>query len=122
MAISTLACKSANYSALELPKWVMHYDGGGKRCGVGISRTHINGLPYQRALAISRAIDEIAKQQGVTVDSELASIISGSQNGAISRLSTFSVQTTTGEKVEAEIMDTFMDNKSSELYILMCTK
>lgn len=100
----------------------MHYDGGGKKCGVGVSLPHIKGIAYQRMLAISRAIDEIAKQQGVSVDTELASIMSGNQSGANSRLSTYSVQATTGEKVEAEIVDTFIDNQFDELYILMCTK
>jgi hypothetical protein len=121
------ACSSADHSVKggnainsNMPKWVFYYDGGKKTCGVGISRPHIRGVAYQRVVAISRAIDEIARQQGVTVNTELASLMSGSQNGATSRLSTYSVQTSTGKTVEAKIIDTYMDEKSDDFYVLMC--
>ena len=45
-----------------MPDWVYHYENEEKRCGVGFASSHIRGIAYQRALAISRAIDEIAKQ------------------------------------------------------------
>jgi len=127
LSLFLTACSSADHSVKadnsinsKIPKWVFYYDGDRKTCGVGIARPHIRGLAYQRAVAISRAIDEIARQQGVTVDTELASLMSGNQNGAISRLSTYSVQTSTGKTVEAKIIDSYMDERSDELYLLMC--
>jgi len=121
------ACSSAHNSVKggnsidpNKPKWASHYDGGNKTCGLGIARPHIRGIAYQRIVAISRAIDEIARQQGVSVDTELESLMIGNQNGTISSLSTYSVQTSTGNKVEAKIIDTYMDDRSDDFYVLMC--
>lgn len=119
-------CASANKSSIrtksdvKIPDWVLHYKAEGKICGVGISLPHIRGVAYQRVLAISRGIDEIAKQLNVTVDTKLESLMTGSSNGVSSRLSTYSVQTAKGQTVSAEITEAWINDRTEEFYVLMC--
>ena len=103
-----------------MPAWVLHYKAEGKICGVGVSLPHIKGIAYQRVLAISRGIDEIAKQLNVTVDTKLESLMTGSNNGVSSRLSTYSVQTANGQTVSAEIIEAWINDRTEEFYVLMC--
>jgi len=117
--ISCGSARNARHGS-DMPDWVYHYDGKGKRCGVGFSSPHIRGIAYQRALAISRAIDEIAKQLNVKVDTTVETYMSGSDGSISSGLTSFSVQTTTGQSVKAEIKDAWMDDYKKEFYVLMC--
>ncbi len=106
----------------QSPKWIYGvYHKKGSICGVGVSLPHIRGKAYQRATAISRAIDEIARQMNVKVDTTVEHFLKGSSSGAISGLSSYSVQTTTGQTIRAKIEDVYLDPKSEELYVLMCT-
>lgn len=107
-------------SDLKMPDWVLHYKAEDKICGVGVSLPHIRGIAYQRVLAISRGIDEIAKQLNVTVDTKLESLMTGSSNGVSSSLSTYSVQTANGQTVNAEIIEAWINDRTEELYVLMC--
>ncbi|MDT8318008.1 MAG: hypothetical protein RQ824_08475 [bacterium] len=104
----------------KMPDWVLHYKAEDKICGVGISLPHIRGIAHQRILAISRGIDEIAKQLNVTVDTNLESLMTGSSNGVSSSLSTFSVQTTNGQTVNAEIIEAWINDRTKEFYVLIC--
>lgn len=104
------------------PKWIYGvYHEQGSICGVGISLPHIRGKAYQRATAISRAIDEIARQMNVKVNTTVEHFLKGNASGATSGLSSYSIQTTTGQTIRAKIEDVYLDPKSEELYILMCT-
>lgn len=105
---------------IDMPGWILHYDSGNRICGVGTSLPHIRGIAHQRAVAVSRAIDEIAKQLNVTVDAKLEHYMTGSGIGVSSGLSTYSVQTTNGQSVKARIIDAWMNNRSREFYVLMC--
>lgn len=119
-------CATSNNSTttakpkVNMPAWVLNYKSEGKICGVGVSLPHIRGIAYQRVLAISRGIDEIAKQLNVTVDTRLESLMTGSNNGVSSRLSTYSVQTASGQTVKSEIIEAWMNDRTEELYVLMC--
>ncbi len=105
----------------DMPKWVYHYDPGNKTCGVGTSLPHIKGIAFQRAVAIARGIDEIARQIHVSVDSKLEHYMSSSNGTTSSTLSTFSVQTTSGVSISAKIIDAWLSHTSNEFYVLMCT-
>lgn len=119
--ISCGSTKNAHYNS-DMPDWVYHhYESEDKRCGIGFASSHIRGIAYQRALAISRAIDEIAKQLNVTVDTTVETYMLGSNSSVSSGLSSFSVQTTTGQSVQAGIIDAWMDEYKNEFYVLMCT-
>ena len=104
----------------KMPDWVLHYKAEGKICGIGVSLPHIRGIAHQRILAISRGIDEIAKQLNVTVDTNLESLMTGSSNGVSSSLSTYSVHATNGQTVNAEIIEAWINDSTEEFYVLMC--
>ena len=126
--IGLSACATTNHNPappavqarVKVPDWVLHYKDAGKICGIGVSKPHIKGLPYQRILSISRGIDEIARQLGVTVDTKLETYMKGSSNGVSTGLSTYSVQTSSGKTVEAEIEKAWMNEDTNEFYVLMC--
>jgi len=107
--------KNTNY-----PDWVFNAPSEGGICYVGSSLPHIRGIPYQRALAISRAIEGIARQKNVTVDVDVEHLMYGSSNSATSKLSVYSVQTTTGQTVKAKIKEVWRDPYKEELFVLMC--
>lgn len=53
------------------PEWYVNYKVNNKRlCGVGYAGIHIKGKSAQEALAIARAIEKIAIQKNVRIDSE----------------------------------------------------
>ena len=104
------------------PKWIYGvYHKQGSICGVGVSLPHIRGKSYQRATAISRAIDEIARQMNVKVNTTVEHFLKGNASGATSGLSSYSIQTTAGQTIRAKIEDVYLDPRSEELYVLMCT-
>ncbi len=108
-------------SKRELPEWVYNYKSKkGQICGVGSSGVHMKGFPYQRATAVARAIDEIARQKNVSVSSSLESYMEGSSSGSASSLSVYSVQTTEGEVIRARIVESYYNRDTNEFYVLMC--
>jgi len=101
------------------PKWVYETSKDGKLGGVGISKPHYNGKTAQRTLAISRALDEIAKQMGVEVSTiQKISTVGTSQN-ANTNLESYSFQTTNGKVVTAKIQSFWEDKTTDELYVWM---
>lgn len=107
-------------STVKVPDWILHYKNAKKICGVGVSKRHIKGLAYQRLLAISRGIDEIARQLGVTVETRLETYMTGTSESVSTGLSSYSVQTSSGQTVEAEIEEAWMNEETEEFYVLMC--
>lgn len=106
----------------KMPEWIYHYEAGNRTCGVGISLPHIKGVAYQRAVAVARGIDEIARQKNVRVDTTLEHYMKVSDgNLSSSGLSSFSVQTTSGVSISARIVDAWMNSRTDELYVLLCT-
>jgi hypothetical protein len=104
----------------QMPEWIMSGSSGSGTCYVGSSRPHIKGLPYQKALAVSRAIEGIARQKGVQVDVQVETLMRGTSKGASTSMSSYSVQTTTGQNVTAKIKKTWMNPSTQEIFILMC--
>ena len=101
------------------PEWIYHYHIEGKICGMGFSLPHIKGFAYQQATAIARAIDQIAMQKGVKVNTSLEHFLSGTKNFTSSGLSTYSVQTTDNQCIKAIVKDTWLDPQSKTLYVWM---
>jgi len=103
------------------PSWVYNYKPKkGEVCGVGTAGIHIRGFAYQRATAIARAIDEIARQKGVTVSTQLEHFMESSSSGAYSSLRVYSVQTTEGQTIRARIVETYYDRERQLFHVLMC--
>ena len=101
------------------PKWIYETSKEGKTGGVGISKPHFNGKTAQRSLAISRALDEIARQMGVEVSNiQKISTVGTSQN-ATTKLESYSFQATNGKIVIAKIQSFWEDKATDELYVWM---
>lgn len=107
---------------VKVPDWVLYYKDDRKICGIGVSKPHIKGLAYQRLLAISRGIDEIARQLGVTVETRLETYMTGTSENVRTGLSAYSVQTSEGTTVVAQIEKAWMNEETNEFHVLMCMK
>lgn len=77
----------------------------GEIVGIGIAGPNINGPTAQKKSAISKALNEIAYQLGVTINS--ASILKKeavNHNKTYSSFSSYSLQSVNGKKVRAKII------------------
>lgn len=80
--------------------------------GVGVSGRSTKGLSGQREIAIARAINEIAMQMGVKVDS----IVKTSQVNTDTDYESYSFQTTDGQIVSARLMEIWIDREKDRVY------
>ncbi|MCW7753305.1 hypothetical protein OOT00_04810 [Desulfobotulus sp. H1] len=103
------------------PAFIYNPSVNGQIGGVGIARPHLHGPNAQRNLAISRAIDEIARQKGTQVQSWHAVQTTGTRDSATTHMDSVSIQTTSGETIHAVIRQMWHDPANSELYIWMLT-
>jgi hypothetical protein len=109
----------------QKPFWISdpqtHLAIQGKIYGLGYSRDHIHGNRAKRQLAISTAINEIANQKGVKVNSELEMFQKGGESVSSpeSAIQLYSVQTVEGKTVNAKIIESWEDPNTKELWILM---
>lgn len=102
-----------------MPEWVYNPGMSGKIGGVGSAITHVRGRAAQREMAISRALDEIARQMGVKVSNVLSTQASAGEGGASSSMQTYSFQTTDGRTVKATIKAMWHDSYRNELFVWM---
>jgi hypothetical protein len=101
------------------PEWFFHPSDGGKIGGVGVSGIHVDGKTGQKALATQRALEEIAKQMGVKVQSfSTLKSMSDSSGSSISGESS-SFFTVDGKEVKATIKAMWEDSYTQELYVWM---
>ena len=104
----------------QRPSWIyLSPSQNGKIGGIGVSGKHIDGFTGQRELAISRALDEIAKQLGTTVTTMQNINTEGTKDNIKSEITSYSFQTTDGKVVKAIIKNIWYDNISDELYVWM---
>lgn len=116
----SVAC--ASVQPIIKPSWIQNSSVSGKVAGVGICGMHVNGVNAQRALAIKRAIDEIALQLGVKVNNvSLVGTQSGAGGGG-SSVESYSFQTVEGQVVKAVLKETWKDPKTEEIYVWMVTE
>lgn len=106
----------------KTPVWIYETSKDGKIGGVGISKPHYAGKTAQRTLAISRAIDEIARQMGVNVVSSQKIATVGTSQNATTSLESYSFQTTDGKVIRASIQAFWEDKPNEELYVWMLTQ
>ena len=102
-----------------MPDWVYNPGMSGKIGGVGSAITHVKGRAAQRETAISRALDEIARQMGVKVSTILSTEASAGEGGASSSMQSYSFQTTDGKTVRARIKAMWHDAYRNELFVWM---
>jgi hypothetical protein len=101
----------------QKPKWIFETSKEGKAGGVGISKPHFNGKAAQRILAISRALDEIARQMGVEVNNIQKISTTGTSQDTTTTLESYSFQTTNGKIVTAKVQSFWEDTTTDELYV-----
>lgn len=121
LVLLSVSC-TVNNNISAKPEWVYGKNKNEGICFVGSSRPHIRGKSYQRSLAVGRALEGIARQKNVKISTKLEHMMSGSSNTNFSKMRSFSLQTTSGETVNASIEDIWLDPDTSELFILMCEK
>lgn len=81
---------------------------------------HIRGPHFQRETAIARALDELARQLGVTVHSVLEDRTEVAGAGkARTHTAIYSVQTTDGQVVKAALRAVWTDPRNDHLYAWM---
>ncbi|MGE4265969.1 MAG: hypothetical protein AB7F25_00905 [Deferribacterales bacterium] len=104
------------------PEWFYHPSDGSSIGGVGVSGIHVDGKTGQKTLAMQRALEEIARQMGVKVQSfSSLKSVSDSTGSAVSGESS-SFFTVDGSEVKARIKAMWEDPYTEELYVWMVTE
>lgn len=119
LALVSLGCGGQPPVAQGKPKWTLLPPNDGHVYGVGESAIHVSGKTFQRSLAISRGIDEIARQKGVKVSNSLERVQQVSNGGSSQSARNYSIQTVDGQVVKAVIHDVYEDPYNKRLYVLM---
>lgn len=122
LILSMCAISCISVQKTNRPAWVHNSAVEGKITGIGICGTHVNGENAQRALAIKRAIDEIALQMGVKVNNVALIGTKASAAGSSSTVESYSFQTVDGNVVKAVIRETWKDPQTDEIYLWMVTE
>ncbi len=101
------------------PAWILNPNFNGKRGAVGVAgKTYDQRVSTQRKLAISRALDELALQQGVKVELSMKKEEHlKNEHSSTSMDSTSSYKTTGGSAITAHIEDIWQDPYTGELYV-----
>jgi hypothetical protein len=100
------------------PAWFWSPNDGDVLGGVGEAGTHVDGIAAQRQLAVHRAIEDIAKQKGVTVSSvQTLQQHSTESSSASSTLDVYSVQTVSGITVTARVREFWIDPQTKRLFV-----
>ena len=101
------------------PGWIDNPAQGGVIGAVGQSGPHFKGKAEQRKLAISRAIDELAMQDTVTVDTSSIVHKRGNELSSSTNVETKSYISGTGIPVKAQIKAVWRDESDDTLYVWM---
>lgn len=99
------------------PSWIMNPNKDGKIGSVGTAYRHHKGLSYQRKLAISRALDEMALQQGVKVSLSMNKTETVRNDNIKTSMDVEANYTANSNSITAHIEDAWQDPKSQEFYI-----
>lgn len=119
-------CAAETQSGVKLvngkPYWFYNPSLNGKIGGVGVSGIHVDGKTGQKSLATQRALEEIARQMGVKVDSYASLRTSTTDNSATVSGESSSFFTVDGKEVKAMIKEEWEDPYTHELYVWMVTE
>ncbi|MDR2401846.1 MAG: hypothetical protein LBD73_09390 [Deferribacteraceae bacterium] len=118
-AIFLAACTAAKTNTLVngKPAWFWSPNDGELLGGVGEAGTHIDGLTAQRQLAVYRAIEDIAKQKGVKVDSVQTLQQHTTETSTSSKMDVYSVQTVSGVMVTARVREFWIDPQTKRMLV-----
>lgn len=117
-AVHNVAVNNSN--ADSLPEWVLNPSKNGVIGGVGYCAAHVDGISGQRELASKRALEEIARQKGVQVDSIM--VVSSKHSNQVEMPDT-SINTVSGFKtntnVKAYIKEVWIHPVTKVMYVYM---
>jgi len=101
------------------PAWILNPNYNGKKGAVGVAgRTYDQRVSTQRKLAIQRALDELALQQGVKVELSMQKEEHLRNDHASTSVdSKSSYKTTSSNAITAHIEDVWQDKMTGEIYI-----
>lgn len=102
-----------------IPTWVYNPMHNGKVGAVGSAKTHFKGRTAQRKLAITRALEELALQKGVKVDTTTKRDEEVRDGFVSSGSNTYSILTSSGKSILAHIEAVWLDRRNDELFIWM---
>lgn len=123
MCFSGCASKHSNSgyaSNIKIPEWVTNPSKNGVIGGVGYCAAHINGYAGQKELASKRALEDIARQKGVLVNSIM--LVSSKSSNSVKLPDTTSKNISsyqTQQNVKAYIKEIWVNPVSKEMYIYM---
>lgn len=107
-------------SNIQIPEWVTNPSKNGVIGGVGYCAAHINGYAGQKELASKRALEDIARQKGVLVNSIM--LVSSKSSNSTKLPDTTSKNISsyqTQQNVKAHIKEIWVHPVSKEMYIYM---
>ena len=107
----------AKVSNRTKPSWINNPNQDGLNGSVGLADIHYKGVSYQRKLAISRALDELALQKGVLVSLNMQKKERIKNEQLSSDMKVQSSYETQNAKLTAHIQDAWQDTTSKRLYI-----
>jgi hypothetical protein len=112
------ACAETGVVVNGKPAWFWSPNDGDILGGVGEAGTHVDGIAAQRQLAVHRAIEDIAKQKGVTVSSvQTLQQHTTESSSTSSTLDVYSVQTVSGITVTARVREFWIDPQTKRLFV-----
>jgi hypothetical protein len=120
LIVLSLLFSACSYNKTEVPFWInSHTIDDGKIYAIGESRKHIKGKAYQKKLAISRALENLASQKGVKVSNQTSIINQLDNNIGSTNMSSHSVHTIDGNNINAKIVNIYYDKYKEILYVRM---
>ncbi len=119
LLLSACSATKAKIEKNPRPQWIDSPYIAGKITAVGSSHIHYKGKNAQRKLAISRAIDELAVQQGVHVSTYTTRHDKKSDGRYSAKSDIYSFQTSDNKTVHAHIKAVWSDPETDELFIWM---
>ncbi|MDR2104935.1 MAG: hypothetical protein LBP51_04180 [Deferribacteraceae bacterium] len=118
-SLLSTACAVSKTDAIvnNKPAWFWEPNDGELIGGVGDAGTHVDGIAAQRQLAVYRAIEDIARQKGVTVNSVQTLQQYSTETSSSSSLELYSVQTVSGATVTARVREFWIDPQTKRLLV-----
>ncbi len=100
------------------PYWYWQPSVDGTIGGVGEAGFHMNGPAAQRQLATNRAIEDIARQKGISVTQVQEITQSATRSGTSStNIDTYSIYTVEGTVVSAIVREVWLDPDSGRIIV-----
>jgi len=117
LIFSACAQHGSKVSQFTKPSWISNPNQDNYTGSIGIAHLHHKGFVYQRKLAISRALDELALQKGVLVSLDMQKIEETKNNKLSTDVKVQTSYNTTQTTLSAQIKDTWQDPSSKTLFV-----